>query len=104
MTTAIFLAVLSERLTAALIAPLFDKLKLDRFYLMYAAWIIGALLVWLSGVNLFADYLPELAGRILTAIVAGGGANLIHDVLDFQDIIYVEDTEDISEDITEAVQ
>jgi hypothetical protein len=40
-------------------------------------------LVWLSGVNLFVEYIPNvLIGQALTAIVAGGGANLLHDLVD----------------------
>jgi len=78
--------VLANRLVAALVTPLFDKYSWDKFWLMYPAWILAGVLVWLTGVNLFAAYIPnELIGKILTAIVAGGGSNLLHDLTDKPD-------------------
>jgi len=78
--------VLANRLVAALVTPLFDKYGWDKFWLMYPAWILAGVLVWLTGVNLFAAYIPnELIGKILTAIVAGGGSNLLHDLTDKTD-------------------
>ncbi len=42
--------------------------------------------VWFTGVNLFASFIPNaLIGQILTAIVAGGGSNLLHDLTDAPD-------------------
>jgi hypothetical protein len=82
LVIAVFLATITNRLVEAVVAPVKQKYpSLDLWYLIYVAWVVGGLLAWLSGVNLFAEYLPsELAGRILTAIVVGGGANLIADV------------------------
>jgi len=78
--------VLANRLVAMLVTPLFDKYGWDKFWLMYPAWILSGVLVWLTGVNLFAAYIPNaLVGQILTAIVAGGGANLLHDLTDKPD-------------------
>ena len=78
--------VLANRLVAALVTPLFDKYGWDKFWLMYPAWVLAGVLVWLTGVNLFAAYIPnELIGKILTAIVAGGGSNLLHDLTDKTD-------------------
>ncbi len=78
--------VLANRLVAALVTPLFDKYGWDKFWLMYPAWVLAGVLVWLTGVNLFAAYIPnELIGKILTAIVAGGGSNLLHDLTDKPD-------------------
>lgn len=75
--------VLANRLIAALVTPLFEKYGWDKFWLMYPAWIVSGLFVWLTGVNLFAALIPsELVGKILTAVVAGGGANLLHDITD----------------------
>ena len=75
--------VLANRLIAALVTPLFEKYNWDKYWLMYAAWILSGILVWLAGVNLFAAFIPsELIGKILTAVVAGGGANLLHDLTD----------------------
>ena len=78
--------VLANRLVAALVTPLWDKYGWDKFWLMYPAWILAGVLVWLTGVNLFVAYIPnELIGKILTAIVAGGGSNLLHDLTDKPD-------------------
>ena len=78
--------VLANRLVAALVTPLFDKYGWDKFWLMYPAWILAGVLVWLTGVNLFVAYIPNvMIGKILTAIVAGGGSNLLHDLTDKPD-------------------
>lgn len=75
--------VLANRLVAALITPFFDKYSWDKFPLLYIAWAIAGVLVFLADVNLFAAFIPnELIGKILTAIVAGGGSNLLHDLTD----------------------
>lgn len=75
--------VLANRLVAALITPLFDKYGWDHFALMYIAWVIAGVFVWLSGVNLFTAYIPNvLIGKILTAVVAGGGSNILYDLTD----------------------
>lgn len=75
--------ILANRLVDALILPLFEKYELDKFWLMYLAWVASGVLVWFTGVNLFAEYIPTpMIGLILTAIVAGGGANMLHDLTD----------------------
>jgi len=75
--------VLANRLVAALITPFFDKYNWDKFPLMYVAWVIAGVLVFLANINLFAAFIPnELIGKILTALVAGGGSNLLHDLTD----------------------
>jgi hypothetical protein len=75
--------VLANRLVAALITPIFERYEWDKFILLYVAWVIAGVLVWLSGANLFETYMPSpLVGKILTAIVAGGGSNLLHDLTD----------------------
>ena len=73
--------VLANRLVAALITPILEKLKVDKFWLTYIAWGVSGILVWLTGANLFAQFIPNpLVGQILTAIVSGGGANLLYDL------------------------
>ena len=68
---------------AGFITPLFDKYNWEKFWLMYVAWVLAGVLVWLAEINLFENYIANpLIGQILTAIVAGRGANLIHDVAD----------------------
>ena len=78
--------VLANRLVAALVTPLFDKYGWDKFWLMYPAWVLAGVFVWFTGLNLFATFIPnELIGKVLTAIVAGGGSNLLHDLTDKTD-------------------
>lgn len=88
--------VLANRLVAALITPVFDKYGWDKFWLMFVSWIISGVFVWLTGVNLFAPYIPsEIVGKILTAIVAGGGSNLLHDLTDKPEVkMYEIDIDD----------
>ncbi len=82
--------VLANRLVAMLVTPIFEKYSLDKFWLAYPAWILAGVFVWLTGVNLFAPYIPnELIGQILTAIVAGGGANLLYDLTDQGELTYL---------------
>lgn len=77
------MAALAKGLIDALVAPLFEKFQLDKFWLMYAAWIVSGVFVWFTGMNLFSAYIPSPAvGLIMTAIVAGVGANVLHDVTD----------------------
>ena len=77
--------ILANRLVDALIVPLFEKYTLDKFWLMYLAWVVSGVLVWFTGLNLFVGYIPTpMVGLILTAIVAGGGANMLHDLTDKQ--------------------
>ena len=76
-------AVLANRLVAALVTPIFDHYKWDKFALMYIAWVVGGLLIWLSGANLFGGLIESvLIGQVLTAVIAGGGANILHDMTD----------------------
>lgn len=91
LSTAVLLSVLGNRLVAGLITPLFERKKWDKFWLMYIAWGVCGVVAALGEVNLLADVLPEriwgvLSGRVvgivLTALISGGGANLIHDVFD----------------------
>lgn len=81
LAIAAFLSVVANRLVEALIVPIFDKLKIDKFWLLYVAWVVAGAIVALSGVNIFGSYIPDqTAGQFLTIIVAGGGSNLIADL------------------------
>lgn len=77
------ITVLANRLVAALVAPVFEKYCWDKFPLLYIAWAIAGVLVFASGTNLFGGYFATpLIGKILTAIVAGGGSNILYDLTD----------------------
>jgi len=84
--------VLSNRLVAALITPIFDKYQWEKFWLMYVSWVLAGVLVFLADANLFEAYIANpLIGKILTAIVAGGGGNLLHDLTDTSDLVIFEE-------------
>jgi hypothetical protein len=53
----------------------------DRWWLIYVALVAGVALGWFSGVNIFGDVLPATVGRVLTAVLIGGGSPLIHSVV-----------------------
>lgn len=85
LTAASFLILVTERIAAALLAPV--RLRwpaLDLWWVIYPTWILGGLLAWVAGLNLFTLIIvgfDPTVGRILTAIVVGGGSNLLHDIL-----------------------
>lgn len=90
LTQVIYLMVLANRFTAMIFKPIFEKYQLDNFWLAYIAWVLSGILVALTGLNLFAEYIPSvLAGQIITAVVAGGGANLLHDLTDKPEVVEV---------------
>lgn len=47
---------------------------------MVFSWLSLSALTFLSGVNIFGEAVPLLAGQVMTALLAGGGANLLHDL------------------------
>jgi len=80
---AAFLATVTNRLIEGLVKPVFAKYDWDKFWLMYIAWFVGAALVFAAGIDLFPGvFTSPVVGQILTALVAGGGANLLNDLFD----------------------
>ena len=80
-----FLATVAEAIVEGFIAPIFDryeKLKPHKFWLFYVAWVVSGVLVFLSGVNLFEQFIPDYAvvGQVLTSVIAGRGSNFLHDL------------------------
>ena len=86
LSQALFLAVLNLKIVEYLIVPLFDKLGWDKFWLLYVAFGTGLVICLLAGIDLMAavkiNFVSPWVGKVLTAILVGGGSNLIHDVLD----------------------
>ncbi len=84
IATALFLALAANRVIEAFVAPIKQRYpKLDLWWLIYVSWVGGGALSFAAGVNLFATLLPSLnptVGLVLTALVVGGGANLISDL------------------------
>ena len=85
LTVAIFLTVITNRVIEAVVQPLKKRFPaVDFWWLVYVAWIVGGLLAWLANINLLTALVPgldPLAGRVLTAVVVGGGSNLLADIL-----------------------
>ena len=52
-----------------------------RWWLIYVSLVFGAALGWFAEVNVFDGLLPVLVGRILTAILVGGGSPVVHAVV-----------------------
>ncbi len=86
LLSAFFLALITERIVAAALAPVEKRWpELDLWWVVYPSWVLGGTLAWFAGINLFTDLIPGFnadLGRVLTAVVAGGGANLLHDIFD----------------------
>ena len=80
------ISVLANAIIEALITPIFEKYNLDKFWLMYIAWVVAGVLTFLGGINLFeAVFASPMVGLVLTAIIAGRASNILHDLTDKQD-------------------
>ena len=80
---AVLLAVVNRAIVDYLTAPVRQRFPdADLWFLVYVSFVIGGVIGWLSGVNLFSEIptMPLVLGRILTAASIGGGANLLHDL------------------------
>jgi hypothetical protein len=89
LAIAFLLAVANKAIVDYLAEPVRKRFPdVDLWYLTYVAFVTGAALGFLADINLFAvaPGLEGLAGRVLTAAVVGGGAGLIHDVIDHEDV------------------
>lgn len=90
LVAAFFLALIVKSIVAALTAPIKQKWpEADLWWLLYPSWVIGGIIAFLAKLNLLIDVpglsaLDPMAGQILTAIIVGGGANLLHDIFDRQ--------------------
>jgi hypothetical protein len=84
LTIAVFLSIITNRVIEAIVQPLKKQFPaLNLWWLVYVAWPVGGLLAWFAGINLFLTLVPgldPLVGRILTAVVVGGGSNLLADL------------------------
>ena len=84
LAVAAFLSLVNTTIVDYLVRPIKIKFPtLDTWWMVYVSLFTGGVLVWFAGINLFGSYLPDYTvGRILTAIVAGGGSNLLYRVFD----------------------
>lgn len=86
LLSAFFLALVTNQIIDGLAEPIRKKWPdFDLWFLVYVTWVLGGLLAYLASTNLFADLIPTLdpnVGRVLTAIITGGGSRLLHSVFD----------------------
>ena len=84
LTIVLFLAIANMNLVDYLVGPIKKRWPdHDYWYLTYVALVTGGVIGWISQANVFGEYIPALlAGRILTSILVGGGASLIHNIFD----------------------
>lgn len=82
LAIALFLATANFAVINYLADPIRQRFpQLDLWWLVYVSFVTGALLSWLAGVNLFSEAISNmLVARVLTALVVGGGSNLIHQI------------------------
>lgn len=82
--TGLFLAIANQKIIDYLAAPIRQRYpELELWWLVYVALGTGAVVAWFAQVNLFGSYVPDpLVGRVLSCIVIGGGASLLHDIFD----------------------
>ncbi len=84
IATALFLALVNERAIEYFIAPLFDKfIPAGRWAIVYIALVTGGLLSFWAEVDLLAVggvTLPYPVNLVVSAILVGGGATLLHRV------------------------
>jgi hypothetical protein len=84
LAAVLFLAFVNMKVIEYFVTPLFDRFKLDHGALLYIALLTG------FGLGMTVDstlFLPNLfvypiVGRIVTAVLIGGGSNLIHDIVE----------------------
>jgi hypothetical protein len=88
LVIASFLSIFVNRIIEGIVSPIKKRFPdLDMWWLVYVSWVVGGVVGWASGINLLADYMPDvIIGRVMTAIVLGGGANLINDLFPGQAI------------------
>lgn len=85
---AFFLALIVKSIVAALTAPIKQKWpNADLWWLIYPSWVIGGVIAYSASLNLLSEapglsQLDPQMGRLLTAVIIGGGANLLHDIFD----------------------
>lgn len=85
LETVLFMVIITERIVELLyirfLKRVFESYHIDKTWLMVIAWLIGSALAAATEINLFAEFIPNpWIGWGLTAIVAGGGSNLLHDL------------------------
>jgi len=83
---ALLLAVANKAIVDYLAGPVRKRFPdIDLWWLLYVSLGTGFAMGWFANINLFAELIPTmapLAGKILTCVITGGGASLLHDIFD----------------------
>ena len=91
LATAFFLALVVNRVVEHVFKPLRsllllyiapEKLAWMDYISPYVAWGLGGLVAWYADINLLPIFADPLVGKIITSILIGGGAELLHDIFD----------------------
>lgn len=79
---ALFLSLLVNRIVEGIAQPIRKQWpKLSLWWLIYVAWLVGGVLAFLANINLVPELFPDpLVGRVVSAVIIGGGANLIKSI------------------------
>jgi len=81
LPVAFFVALANERLVEVFVAVWFKRYGLDGWWLVPISWVTGGLLMFGTGINLFEWLFPvKWVGVLLSAVVVGGGSNMLHQV------------------------
>ena len=82
LSVALFLSVVIKSVLDYIAEPIRTKFPtLDLWWFNYLALVCGGAVSWLANMNLFAVYIDVAwLGKLLTALLIGGGAKLINDV------------------------
>ncbi len=79
---AIVAAFVVMKLVDAIVKPAWERAKLDSFWLLYVALVIGGGLGWFTGLNALPVFGEQpLVGRVLTCLLVGLGPSFIHDLV-----------------------
>jgi hypothetical protein len=84
LATVLFLALVNAKIIDYIVKPLLDAAKIESKWILYIALCTGAALGMFVKVDLFtADlFTSPIVGKIVMAVLIGGGSNLIHDIID----------------------
>jgi uncharacterized membrane protein YkvI len=82
LVVAVLLAVTNSEIVDYIKKPIERKFpKVDLWWFIYVGLATGFIIGWFANINLFAGVVDEsILGRILTAILIGGGSSLIYKV------------------------
>jgi cell division protein FtsX len=82
LVIALLLAVTNSEVVDYIKRPIQQKFpKFDLWFFVYVSLATGFVIGWFAEINLFVPFVKEeILGRVLTAILIGGGSSLIYRV------------------------